>query len=161
MRTARGWERDLLTMIDGFRFQGSELSGFPLKEGRSLFAQDLPEPALIADTAAGGLPFDASKEPALVVYRQPGSRRRNPREGAIEFSMLLVLRSPKSLQRAVDLLDEVDDWLADEETVLIGNGFKVDSVTVVGEATAFSRGGDDASFASSTVRFLAVPLTVE
>lgn len=158
-RTLAGFERDLMKMIAaGFRWTSDDLIGRnELVEGRTLFSQDLPEPALIEQTAVGGLPFDASKEPAVCIYRQPGSRRR-PRGGSFELSALFVLRSPRSLQAAIDLLDELDDWLADERTALVGELFKVGEVTIVGEATAFSRGGDDASFASSTVRFLAVPL---
>jgi hypothetical protein len=160
MRILKGFERDLMKMIsDGFRWDEAELTGRrQLVEGRTLFAQDLPEPALIESADPGAsLPYDKAVEPVVCIYRQPATRRR-PRGGSFEFSALMVLRSPKSLQKAVDLLDELDDWLADEETGLIGEKFKVGAVTIVGEATAFSRGGDDASFASSTVRFLAVPL---
>ena len=156
----RGFETELLSAIsEGFRFAGVDLRAFKLLPGRNLFAQDMPEPSWIAQAApAGALPYDASKEPAIAFYRQPATRLRPSLShgGTLEFSELVVLRSPATFQKAMDLLDELGDHLEEKSGGIVMPSFKIGSVEIVGAAAPFARGADNASFASSTLKILAV-----
>lgn len=156
----RGFETELIAAIgELFRFQGDDLKAFKMIPGRNLFAQDMPEPAWIAQGApAGSLPYDASKEPTVAFYRQPATRVRPSLShgGTLEISLLVVLRSPATFQKAMDLLDELDDYLHEESGGIVMPSFKIGSVEIAGAAAPFARGADNASFASATLRILAV-----
>ncbi len=158
----RGFEAELVAGIsEAFRFQDLDLRAYKLLPGRNLFHQDMPD-VTAAGVAGptGAIAFDASKEPAIAFYRQPASRPRPSAShgGTLEISELVVLRSPKTFQKALDLLDELDDYLEEEYGAIVMPGFKIGSVEIAGAATPFSRGADGASFASSTLRILAVSI---
>ena len=157
-----GFEKELVeSLSEVFRFQGIDLRAYKLLPGRSLFYQDLPEPAFLEKGApAGALPYDPTREPAVCFYRQPATRPRPSAShgGTLEISELVVLRSPATFQKAMDLLDELGDWLEEKSDRILMPGFKIGTVEIAGAATPFARGGDAASFASSTLRILAVSL---
>lgn len=160
-----GFEREVLDIIsDGFRFESETLRSYALKPGRNLFAGDIPAASDIAITASdadNGLAYDEKREPAIALYRQPGSGIPSTSSSGsrLEFNELLVLRAPRTLDEAVDLLGELVVWLELEVIGRTSTHYKIVGFKVLGMPVPFQRLNDDQSAASATVRFLAVALS--
>jgi hypothetical protein len=157
-----GIETDILKMIaNGFRFSNPDLKDYALVLDRNLFANDMPDAADIAITASdadNGLAFDAKKEPAIVLYRQPGSGIDPTMSSGsrLAFNFLIVLRVPKTLQDAADMLGELVVWLEMNAAGQTTEHFEIRSFKTLGLPIPYQRLSDDKSAASATVRFLAV-----
>ncbi len=160
-----GFETELLDVIAAsFRFDDGALKDYALTVGRHLFASDLPAAEDIAVTASvaddAAFPFDARREPAIAVYRQPGTGivPSSSSGSRMEFNELLVLRAPRALQDAVDLLGDLVVWLELNAVGKRSEHFKIVGFQTLGMPVPLQRLGNDESAASATVRFLAVAL---
>lgn len=160
-----GFEKELLGIVaSNFRFAGDDLKDYALTLGRHLFASDIPaaeDIAITASDADNGLAYDQHKEPAIAIYRQPGSGMPVTMSSGsrLEFNELLVLRAPKALDDAVDLLSELVVWLEMNAVGKLSTHFKIVGYRTLGMPVPFQRLNDDQSAASALVRFLAVALS--
>ncbi len=159
----RGFHADVLKMIQdgGFRFSDPDLRDYKLVVDRNLFASDMPDPADIAVTASSednGFPFDPLKEPAIAIYRQPGSGVTPSMSSfsGLAFNLLVVLRVPKTLEDALGMLDELVSWLENNAVGYVGEDFIIRHYQTLGLPIPYQRLADDKSAASATLRFLAV-----
>lgn len=161
----KGFQKELAGIIAaGFRFEDDDLKDYALSVGRNLFASDLPASEDIAVTASAsdnGMEFDGTKEPAIAIYRQPGGgiQPSSSSGGRLAFNELFVLRAPKALDDAVDLLDELVVWLEKNIIGRTSTHYKICGVQTLGLPVPIQRLGNDQSAASATVRFLAVALS--
>jgi hypothetical protein len=160
-----GFETELLGIIAaGFRFSDPSLRDLALVVDRNLFASDLPDADDIAVTASAddnGMPFDPLKEPAIAIYREPGRGIESTSSSAsrMGFNLRVVLRVPKSLQSAVQMLDELVVWFELNVVGKTTEHFKVSAYETLGMPVPYRRLADDKSAASATVRFQAVALS--
>jgi hypothetical protein len=157
-----GFETELLGFIAaGFRFSDPSLRDLGLVLDRNLFAQFLPDAKDIAETAQetdNGFPFDPLKEPAVCLYRQPGAGipPTSSSGSRLAFNILIVLRTPASLQEAADMLGELVVWLELHAPGASTLNYIVRGYQTLGMPVPFQRYADNKSAASSAVRFLAV-----
>ena len=157
-----GFETEILGLLAaGFRFSDPSLRDLGLVLDRNLFAQFLPDAKDIAETAQetdNGFAFDPLKEPALCIYRQPGPGIPPTMSSGsrLSFNLLLVLRTPGSLQEAADMLGEVVVWLELNAPGAVTTSYIVRGYQTLGMPVPFQRYADNKSAASSAVRFLAV-----
>lgn len=158
----RGFEEAFLVWLGGvFRFSELGLRDVPLTVGRTFFANFMPEPSAIAQTAAGAVPpYDLSKEPTISVYTNasPGVRASLSRWAKHETSLQFVLRFPGAFERSKGLLEEVIKATLNKAKGKRMGGFICKAATLTQRPTAFQRQNDDRSFAQATVRFLYVAL---
>ncbi len=153
-----GFETELLGAVaSGFRFEDTSVNDVVLEVDRNLFANYMPDPEDIQMTS-GDDGFDPLKEPAIAIYRQPG-RGIEPSAssgGRLAFNILIVLRAPRALQVAVDLLGELVVWLELNATGLITPHYKISGFQTLGMPVPAERLQNDMTKASASVRFLAV-----
>lgn len=157
-----GFESELIAAIAaGFRFSDPSVANVALVPDRNIFANWLPDPADIALTASdadNGVAFDPNREPAIAVYRQPGSgiSPSSSSGGRLAFNTLLVIRAPRALQVAVDLLGELVVWLELNAVGLLMPHFQIKGYQTLGMPVPAELLQDEKTKASSTVRFLAI-----
>jgi hypothetical protein len=157
----RGFEKDFGRIIcANFRWQDDDLRNRALVLGRNVFDKFLPDAEDIKATATeadNGFKYEAQREPALCIYRQPSKPFAQSISSDVKLTMnqLLVLRTMRPMADAVDLLDDLVTWLRDHSTGLRGERFTLQSVAITSAPATFSLGAAKQTYASSLLTVLA------
>jgi hypothetical protein len=158
-----GFERGLCAAIvaKGFRFQSAYLKDVPLIVGRHFFAKAMPEISEIKGTLPAGASFDEKREPVTAFFDVSGSSSVVPSSsygGKHVYLIEALTRLPKPADDVTLYSAQLVAWMY---TYLIGaraGDFRIKNVIPEGTPGGLVREGDGMIFASSRVRFLAVPL---
>lgn len=152
-----GFEEALAGAIAaGFRFPDATLQNLALEAGRHLFVNDMPEVEAIAKTATD---FDEKTEPQIGIYTtQQGGILPSVSSGARhEWNLRIIVRAGKVFERVKELLEHLVKFLIELKGKR-ATPFLVKHVQLTSRPQPFERKGDDRALASSTLKFLAVPL---
>jgi len=153
-----GFEEALADKLaSSFRFSSPELSSLVLAGGRNIFVDELPEVEDISDSTAA---FDPNAEPTIGIYTKPGPGQPPAASSGsrMEFNVDILLRFGRSMAKTKGYLGEVINWCLANLPGAAAGVFLIRAVVPVQRPVPFERFGDDHAVASSTLRFLVVPL---
>jgi hypothetical protein len=159
-----GFERGLCEAIasKGFRFQSDYLKDVPLVTGRHFFAKAMPESGQIKDTLPPGASFDEKREPVTAFFdlsSSSGAQASSSYGGKHSFLIEVLTRLPKPGDEVTKYSAQLVAWMYSYLVGARAGDFRIKGVIPEGTPGGLVREGDGMVFASSRVRFLAVPLT--
>ena len=153
-----GFEEGLAALIAAsFRFSDDTLKLKPLEEGRHLFVDELPE---VEDVETTSPEFQPDVEPTIGLYSRSGQGPLPTSSSGSrhEFQVDILLRFGRSMSSTKRLLGQLFDWLLKKAQGKAAGDFRIRAVLSVQRPVPFQRFGDDHAVASSSIRFLVVPI---